>query len=114
MPDPINPRLGADQLVERILQQHPGLTLAEVVEELAAFGYDVRVSPALRRRLRRQAERRLAIKRAKRKASKTTRLLLDKQPALPLRLPEQRRLRDPVPEHLVRQFLRRQSPVEAR
>lgn len=51
MPDPINPRLGADQLVERILQQHPGLTLDEIIEELAAFGCDVTVSPELRRRL---------------------------------------------------------------
>lgn len=42
---------GRFSLVERILQQHPSLTLDEVVEELAAFGYDVTVSPELRRRL---------------------------------------------------------------
>ena len=42
---------GRFSLVERILQQHPSVTLDEVVEELAAFGHDVTVSPELRRRL---------------------------------------------------------------
>ena len=51
MPDPINPRFNGDQLVERILQQYPALTLDEVIEELAAFGWDAKVSPELRRRL---------------------------------------------------------------
>ena len=54
MPDPINPRLGDDALVEDIMRSYPTLSLDKLLEMAAAFGFDLNPSPELRRKWQRE------------------------------------------------------------
>ena len=45
IPDPLNPRLPNEALLERILRQHPGLTPEEVFAEASTIGFDFDIPP---------------------------------------------------------------------